>query len=320
MKKKIENIYHKISDKIRQTPLIGAPSLSQLVGGRLLLKLENQQITGSFKLRGVASKFAQLSIGKPVIQEVSVASTGNHAAAVCHLAPYYKCKPTIFVPETITPSKLEKLQKSDAQIIQKGAQSGESELEAIKYSNKMNVPLIHPYNDIDVIAGQGTIGLELSKQMDAFDLVFVPVGGGGLISGIASYLKETNPAIQVIGVQPENASEMAASIKANQIVPPSTLPTLSDGTAGGLDPDTITFDLCKKYVDDFILVSEKEIAYALYLLYKHTKMKVEPAAALTIAGILKSKALVKGKTCIAIICGGNIAEDRFDQIIEPFLA
>ena len=315
---KIDNLYPRINDKIHKTPLREAPSLGQLAGCELFLKLENNQITGSFKLRGVASKFSELVQAGSVINEVAAASTGNHAAAVCHLAPFYNCRPTLFVPETITKSKLEKLQQSDAQIRVEGAQSGESELLSIKYAAHHNIPLIHPYNDTAVVAGQGTIGYELMKQLDSFDMVFVPVGGGGLISGIAAYLKETNPDAQVIGVQPKNASEMAASIKADQVVPPSTLPTLSDGTAGGLDPDTITLDLCKKYVDDFILVDEEEIAHALYLIYQHTKMKVEPAAALTIAAILKSRDKVKDKTVIGIICGGNIAIERFDQIIAPF--
>ncbi|MGI9541717.1 MAG: threonine ammonia-lyase [Cyclobacteriaceae bacterium] len=317
-KENIDELYPKIAGQIKETPLKEAYSLGQLCDCNLFLKLENEQITGSFKLRGVASKFSELVHTGSAPKEVAAASTGNHAAAVCHLAPYYNCHPTIFVPETITKSKLNKLQQSEAQIKIEGAQSGESELLSVKYAADHNIPLIHPYNDVAVVAGQGTIGFELIKQLNSFEMVFVPVGGGGLISGIAAYLKETNPEIQVIGVQPENASEMAASIQANQVVPASTLPTLSDGTAGGLDPDTITLDLCKRYVDEFILVSEEEIARGLYLTYKHTRMKVEPAAALTIAGILKSMEKVRDKTVIAIICGGNIAEERFEKIIAPY--
>lgn len=315
---KIDSLYPRIADQINETTLKESPSLGHLCDCKLFLKLENEQITGSFKLRGVASKFSELVQTDSVVKEVAAASTGNHAAAVCHLAPYYNCHPTIFVPETITQSKLAKLQQSDAQIIKEGAQSGESELLSIKYAEDHNIPLIHPYNDTAVVAGQGTIGFELVKQLDAIEIVFVPVGGGGLISGIAAYLKETNPDIQVIGIQPANASEMAASIKANYVVPASTLPTLSDGTAGGLDPDTITLDLCKKYVDEFILVSEEEIAEALYLIYKHTNMKVEPAAALTLAGILRSKEIVRDRTVVSIICGGNIDKERFEKIIAPY--
>jgi threonine dehydratase len=148
------------------------------------------------------------------------------------------------------------------------------------------------------------------------DLVFVPVGGGGLISGIGAYLKEARPSAKMIGVQPKNASEMAKSVSSGRIVEPSTLPTVSDGTAGGLDPDTITFSYCKELVDDFVLVEEPEIIDALKLLEHHMGIQVEPAAALALAGILKRQDLVPGKNCIGIVCGGNIDPEQYLQLVS----
>lgn len=316
MKERIDHLYPLLASKIRQTPLLINQKLGALAGCDLSLKLENQQITGSFKLRGALSKFLSLEKELSAIPQVVAASTGNHAAAVCYAAKPYDCRPIIFVPRSITPSKLEKLKSSIADVRIEGDHSGESEIAAAEWASQQAIPLIHPYNDPDVIAGQGTIGLEIIRQNPDIELVFVPVGGGGLISGIASYLKATNPAIRIVGVQPFNACEMADSIRENYIVPPSTRQTLSDGTAGGLDPHTVTFDYCRRLVDDFVLVSEEEIISAMVQLYDHAGLMVEPAAALSLAAILKSSLPVAGRQCLAIVCGGNIDPVNFKKIIE----
>lgn len=315
MKDRIDRLYPQLAEKLRQTPLTKHPALGTLAGCQLWLKLENQQITGSFKLRGVLSKFWALEQEFGAISQVAAASTGNHAAAVCYAAQPYHCKPTLFVPKSITASKLEKLKNSNADIRIHGSHSGDSEIAAAQWALQQSIPLIHPYNDLDVIAGQGTIGLELMRQNPNLEMVFVPVGGGGLISGIASYLKEANPKIKIIGAQPINACEMALSIKENRIVPPSTKKTLSDGTAGGLDPHTITVDLCRRLVDDFVLVDEDEIVNAMVLLYDHANLMIEPAAALALAALLKTPREVAGRQCAAVICGGNVDPEHFKKII-----
>ncbi len=318
MKTSIEKIYRKIVNHLKQTPLTNSVSLGKIVGCRLFLKMENEQITGSFKLRGVLSKFSELAESETELNQVVAASTGNHALAVCHAAKAYDCVPIIFVPETISKSKLSKLEVYSAQIYQEGAQSGETEQIAINWAKTNNLPLIHPYNDPAVISGQGTIGLELNKQTKHLDQVFVPVGGGGLISGIAGYLKEACPSIRIVGVQPKNASEMAQSIDKGIIVPPSTVHTISDGTAGGLDPETVTYDHCKDLVDEFVLVEEEEIVNALRLMDHHLGIKVEPSAGLALAGIIKSRDGVAGKTCAAIVCGGNIDESDYRRLLSNF--
>ena len=316
MKAEIEEIYRAINSQLIRTPVSDCPSLDDLAGCKLHFKLENEQITGSFKLRGVLSKFHELQASHTSLSRVVAASTGNHALAVCHVAKSHGVSPIIFVPETISNTKLTKLQQLGVEIHQQGAQSGQTEQIAINYSKAKAIPLIHPYNDPAVIAGQGTIGLELVEQLDHMDLVFVPVGGGGLISGIAAYLKATRPEVKIIGVQPKNASEMAESVATGNIVEPSKLPTVSDGTAGGLDPDTITYRYCRELVDEFILVEEEEIVKALELIGNHMNIRVEPAAALALAGILNKKDRVAGRNCTAVVCGGNIDSDLYRQLVE----
>lgn len=316
MKDKIDRLYPKIAAKIKRTPLVLNEALGKIAHCTLHLKLENQQITGSFKLRGALSKFLVLNETRGNLTEVVAASTGNHAAGVCYAAQLYQCTPTLFVPHSISPDKLTKLHKTTAHVKIAGAHSGESEQLAAMWSQEHQVPLIHPYNDLDVIAGQGTIAKEIMESGTDMDMAFVPVGGGGLISGIAAYLKSWRPEIQVIGVQPVNASEMADSIRAQQIVPPSEKSTISDGTAGGLDPETVTFDFCKRYVDRFVLVSEEEIVAAMHLQELHAGLIVEPAGALALAGILHPNSGVAGKNVVAIVCGGNIHPDQFRKIVD----
>lgn len=311
MKAEIEQVYLEIQSQLNRTPLLRNQSLEALAGCRLYLKMENQQITGSFKLRGVLSKFRELKSRKGGTDRVVAASTGNHALAVCHVAKTCGVEPVIFIPENVSRTKLTMLQSLGVEIMQKGRQCDETEQLAIDYAQKHEIPLIHPYNDPAVITGQGTIGMELVEQLEHIDLVFVPVGGGGLISGIAGYLKDTLHSVKIVGVQPINASEMANSVANGRIVEPSKLSTISDGTAGGLDPGTITFRYCRELVDEFVLVDEQEIVNALKLIKDHMNVQIEPAGALALAGILNSKDIVAGKSCTGIICGGNISNEQY---------
>jgi threonine dehydratase len=319
MKLKIAQVYSKIEKHLKVTPLVRSESLDTATGCQLLFKLENKQITGSFKLRGALSKFSGLAPQGLNTNKVVAASTGNHALAVCHAAKVFGAEPIIFVPESIAASKFEKLDRQGVEIHRRGTQSGETEQVAIKYAHDKGIPLIHPYNDDAVIAGQGTIGLELMQQADGIDQVFVPVGGGGLISGIASYIKSVDPDVKIVGVQPINACEMADSVALGRIVEASKLQTISDGTAGGLDPNTITYKYCKDFVDEFVKVEENEIVEALQLMDKHLGIKVEPAAGLALAGVIKSGASVSGKKVAVIVCGGNIDQNSFQQLMREFV-
>ena len=299
-----------------KTELQRASSLDAFTERRIYLKLENRQTTGSFKLRGAANKLVDLSQNKGYQGVVATASTGNHAAAVLHMSKLLGIKPIIFVPKSVAKSKLEKLDPAWAEIRLIGDQSGETERHAIAWAKEEDIPFIHPYNDPLIIAGQGTVAKEILEEQPDIEEIIVPVGGGGLIAGIAFYAKATNPNIRIIGAQPENACEMALSVKQNRIAPDSTLSTISDGTAGGLDPNTVTLSYCQQYVDSFILVSEEEIASALKMIHDLCHMMVEPAAALSLAAAIKSRPNGNGSMTALIVCGGSVAKERFFNIIQ----
>jgi len=314
----INNAYNAINQEIICTPLVSCNTIPGLEQLDLYLKLENKQETGSFKYRGVLSKLAQMKKDGICTQHLVVSSTGNHAAALIHASRQNRCNIILFVPKTISESKLEHLRSFDAILKIEGENSAETELLAQQYANENSLPFIHPYNDEHIIAGQGTIGIELIKQLPGLDAVFIPVGGGGLISGIASYLKQINSSIKIVGCQPELAPEMALSVIKGEIVPPFNRATLADGVAGGLDPDTITLSICRSLVDEFVLLSEEEIKHAVYLFYHHMQMIAEPAALLSVAAVIKKRDLFRGKKLVAIISGKRISEYLFQQIIKDY--
>jgi len=308
--------YKRIQKEINETPLEYNPKISKKLACRVYLKAENKQISASFKYRGVISKLTYLHEKGITSGSIVAASTGNHAAAVAIASEKMGFQPIIFVPESISDAKLNFLQQYQVQIIKKGAFSSETEILAAEYAKRKAIPFLHPYSDKQIIAGQGTIAIELLKQLPKMDAVFVPIGGGGLISGIAQYLKSIKPEIKIIGCQPLNAPEMVESVKAGKIVSTSDKETIADGVAGGLDPSTITFNLCQKYVDDYVLLSEEEIRKALFLIYETTKQVIEPAAALSVAAILKKANDYKNQNLVAILSGSRIDKALFNQIIK----
>lgn len=314
----IEKAYQNIKNEVVKTELLHSHFFSKLSGTKVFLKLESEQVTGSFKARGALNKLENILARSPETQKVVAASTGNHAAAVIFAAQRRNIETLIFAPRTISQAKLQNLKKLQVEPVLFGNNSAAAEVYAQSYAREHELPFLHPYNDPELIAGQGTIAVELCEQLKYFDAVFVPIGGGGLISGIASYLKQNNIATKIIGVQPANASEMYDSVGLGEIVKPSDLRTIADGTAGGLDPDTITFEICQKFVDDIVLVTEDEIASAVYQIYAFHKIKVEPAAALSVAAILKYAKDFHSKNVVAIISGNKLNDSLFAQLIDRF--
>ncbi len=197
-----------------------------------------------------------------------------------------------------------------------GTDCVKTEEHAIKEAVKNSFKYIPPYNDLKIIGGHGTIGIELNRQIESIDAVLVPVGGGGLISGIAGYLKSMDEKIEIIGCQPKNSAVMFESIKAGRILEMESQPTLSDGSAGGIEQGAITFDICKKYVDDFILVSEEEIKEAMKLILEKHFMLIEGAGALSVASFLKAKERFKGKNVVLIISGSKLTLDTLREVIS----
>jgi threonine dehydratase len=305
----------KIRPYILETPLEYSPWLSQETGAQVWLKLEHLQRTGSFKLRGAANKLLSLT---PEQKErgVITASTGNHGTGLAHIAAQLGVKATVFLPKTTAPAKVAGMKVYGVELRYHGQDCIESERQARLTASQQNIPFVSPYNDPEIIAGQGTIGLELSRQIPDMDAVFVPVGGGGLVSGIAGFLKTEKPSVQVIGCQPFNSAVMYESVKAGEILDLESLPTLSDGTAGGLEENSITFAMCQRWVDDFVLLTEEEIADALrFLLEKHYYL-IEGAAGLSVAAIKKQAEPFQGKKVVLILCGRKLGMDTLRKLLQ----
>lgn len=299
-----------IRDYIRETPVEFSLPLSKIGRCQVHLKLENLQITGSFKFRGAINKI--LSLTK---KEVVTASSGNHGLAVAKALSLVDGTGLIFLPQNTVQAKIDALQEFDVEVKIYGEDSSDTELHARQIANQEEKTYISPYNDWDIIAGQGTIGIELEKQLPHIDSVLVAIGGGGLISGVGTYLKDVNPKVEVIGCTPLNSPPLYESIKAGRIVNVPIHPTLSDGTAGGIEPNTITLDLCQKLIDHFIVVTEEDIKHAIIFMLKQHHMIIEGAAGVTVAAYLKEKERFHDKNVVLIICGRNIGLGTLKQII-----
>ncbi len=313
----------RIRPHIAETPLIPSPVLSQRTGAVVFLKLENRQTTGSFKLRGATNKLLGLSAQERARGVVS-ASTGNHGLAVAHAASQLGIAATIFMPEDASPRKVAKLRTFDVELRFVPGDAVHAETTARHTADATGRVFVSPYNDPQIVAGQATVAVEMLRQQPGLDAVFVAVGGGGLIGGIGSYLKDLpdlgklgrSTGVRVVGCLPHNSAVMLESVRAGRIVEMDGLPTLSDGTAGGIEPDAITFELCRRVVDEWLTVSEAEIAEAMRLIYRESGEVIEGAAGVAVAALLQCGQPFAGQTISVVICGGNIDEKSFREIVE----
>ena len=311
----VVDAYSRINGVVRETALEYSPYLSAKCECNVYLKLENQQITGSFKARGALNKILSLT-EEQKRKGVLTASTGNHAAAVGYALDIADILGDIYMPENVSQIKIENLkQYSKAKLSLFGSDSVDSELEAIKQAELQDKVYISPYNDEKIIGGQGTIAYEILNQLPEVTQIFVPVGGGGLISGIGGYAKVEDDKIEIIGCQPVNSAVMYHSIKAGKVLEMDSLPTISDGTAGGIEKDAITFPLCQKYVDEFHLLEEAEILEALGILIKHHQIMAEGSAGLSVAGLIKHKKKYRGKNVVLILCGNKMSLELLQSAI-----
>jgi threonine dehydratase len=246
---------------------------------------------------------------------VVTASTGNHGAAFAFGLGIVKGRGVVFVPKNASPAKVAVIERLGAEVRHIGTDSGETEAHARDYAEKNKMTHLPPYNDLTVIGGQGTIGLELTNQLDRIDAVYVALGGGGMISGIAGYLKTINPEVEIIGCSPENSQVMIQSVRAGRILDLPSLPTLSDGTAGGVEPGSITLDFCREFVDDYTTVTEAEIRDSLLEFIQAQHMLIEGSAAVAVAACKKQGARLAGKNVVVVICGGNISLETLKEIL-----
>ena len=295
------------------TPTVPAVGLTAEVGSPVVLKCENLQHTGSFKARGAVSKVLSLT-PEELAKGVITASTGNHGAAVSYAGSLVDLAPLVVVPEDANPSKLAAIERLGGRIEVHGTDSVESELGARRLAAERDATYLSPYNDPRIIGGQGTLGLELLEQVDDLAAVYVAVGGGGLASGVAGWIKAMSPETRVIGCSPANSAVMYHSLRAGEILDMPSDPTLSDGTAGGVEPGAVTFDILAGALDDFVTVEEDDIRQAFLDLIEIEHMLVEGSAAMAYAATRAHAQPVDGTIAI-ILCGGNVGVGKLRTVL-----
>ena len=302
----------RIREHVAVTPLIRSPWLSAATGASVYLKLENLQWTGSFKLRGAFNRL----LTTPVEQRrrgVVSASTGNHGAAIAFAGSRLDAPILIFAPKDAATAKIEKIRALGADIRFTDGDALESELTARQYAKDHKIPYVSPYNDADVIAGQGTVGVELLEQFPNVDTVIAAVGGGGLVSGIGVYLKEESPDCQILGASPRNSPAMYDALRQGAITESQCLPTLSDGTAGGIEPGAVTFSICQDVIDEMLLVDEPAIAEAIRTILWEHHLVIEGSAGVAVAAATQRN--LTGRNVAIVLCGGNIDADSLLELL-----
>jgi threonine dehydratase len=290
-----------IADVAVRTPIFASQTISAQKGNKLFLKCEHLQKTGSFKIRGAANKVKQEA--ERGAKHFVAASSGNHGQAVAYIANYLGLRSTIVVPEDAALCKQDAIRAYQGEIEFCGTTSPERLLRAQQISEEQGAVFIPPYDDPAIISGQGTIGLEILEQLDDIDVVYVPVGGGGLISGVAAAIKESNPRIRVVGVEPAIANDTYLSLLQGSHVNIGATRTIADGLRTST-PGEMTFPLIRRYVDEVVLVSEEEIKAAFSLVLSRMKQLIEPSGAVSVAAALANKD--QGKRIVAVVSGGNI--------------
>ncbi len=311
----LDNVYranYVLRDVVRKTDVIYAPKLKP--GVELYLKTENLQITGSFKVRGAYYKMSRLTAEEKA-RGVVACSAGNHAQGVALAARKNGIKSIICLPDGAPISKIEATKSYGAEVCLVNGVYDDAYNKALSLRDEEGYTFIHPFNDEDVIAGQGTIALELIEQLSDVDAVIVPIGGGGLISGIAFTLKSVNPSIKVYGVQAAGAPSMYNSVKDGKIEELAGVSTIADGIAVKR-PGDLTYEICSKYVDEIVTVSDDEIAAAILALMEGHKLVTEGAGAAAVAAVMFGKLNLDGKKVVSVLSGGNIDVTILSRVIK----
>ncbi|NLL28799.1 MAG: threonine ammonia-lyase [Bacteroidales bacterium] len=309
----IMNAKKVLEQVVKKTDLERSKSFSSMSGANVFLKSENLQSTGSFKVRGAFYRISKLNASN--CGGILCASAGNHAQGVAFAATNLGVKSTVFMPEFAPPLKVAATKSYGAEVILKGSSFNDAYEAAMEFYQSNNSTFIHPYNHPDIIAGAGTIGVEIFEQLNNIDMIFVPIGGGGLISGIAIAIKNLNPNIKVIGVEAEGAHSMRVSMDNGKLTPFVSGNTIADGIAVKA-PGNLNFEAVQKYVDDIVVVNDNEIARTTYMLLQRAKTLAEPSGAASLAAILSGKINVENKNVVSVISGGNINTSILEQIIE----
>ena len=313
---KVYKASHVLKEVIRETDLIKAPKINK--EAEVYLKTENLQVTGSFKVRGAYFKISQLS-DEEKAKGVIACSAGNHAQGVALAASRAGIKSLICLPDGAPISKVEATKSYGAEVCLVEGVYDDAYAKALQLRDEKGYTFIHPFDDEDVIAGQGTIGLEILEQLPDVDVILVPIGGGGLISGLAYAVKHLKPSCQVIGVQAAGAASMVDSLEAGHILTLPSVHTIADGIQVKT-PGDLTFEMCRQYVDKVVAVSENEIAGAILSVLEKQKLVAEGAGAVGIAAAMYGKVDLRGKTVCALLSGGNVDVTMLERIITRGLA
>ena len=296
------------------TPLQYSGTLSRMTSNRIYLKPENLQLTGSFKLGGALNVMAKIA-KKEDDNSVVTCSAGNWAQAVAYAAQKFKIRSVIVMPENASSVKIEATKCYGAEVILFGKDSNDVTVKANEIAHQEGLTFLSPFDDEKVIAGHGTIGMDIIEEKPDTEVIICPVGSGAFISGILLALKETNPAIKIIGVEPLNSNAMWLSLQANRIIKKESIDTIADGLALK-KPGELPFEIVKKYIDDIVLVNEDEIKRAVLLLLERAKLLVEPSGAVPIAALMFGKVDIKNKEIVTILSGGNIELHKLVDFIK----
>ncbi len=318
MLKEVVEAYRRMKDVANRTPVLTSSTLNRITGSECFLKCENFQKTGSFKFRGAFNALSQLSPQQKQ-RGVITHSSGNHAQALALAAKLLRVKAVVVMPENAPPVKVAATRDYGAEIVVCGSKPTDREKAVGPLIERHGYVLIHPSNDLQIIAGAGTVAYELTQEVGDLDFVFSPVGGGGLLSGTATAVQGLFPSCKVIGVEPKNADDAYQSLRAGKIIPVKNPNTIADGLRTSLGSNT--FKIIKEKVDRIITVPEEEIVDAMQFLWEKMKLVVEPSGAVSLAGVLSKQIDLKAKRVGILISGGNIDLTdffaRMRQTIEP---
>ena len=304
----------RLKSVLHHTELDLSSTFSRMTGGNIYLKCENRQKTGSFKIRGATNKIsAMVERGERV--PVVASSAGNHAQGVAYAASTFGIPATIVMPAAAPIAKVQATEGYGAKVVLAGTCYDEAYAKACEICEEDGAAFLHPYNDYEVMAGQGTLGLEILGDLPTVDVILVPAGGGGLLAGMIAAVKQVNPRVQVYGVQAEGADAIARSFREKKLVTTDSASTIADGIAVK-SPGNLTVDIINRYGDGVLTVSDNEISGAILLLMERCKQIVEPAGASTVAAVLSGKLDVKGKNVVCVLSGGNIDVSFVQSIIE----
>jgi len=311
MKDAVAAAYQRIRPSVRETPVEESPALGG--SASVYLKLEHLQHTGSFKFRGACHKIARLTPGQAA-SGVVAASNGNHGLGVAAAARARGIAAEVYVSAHVSRAKAQRIEACGAVIRHAGGDPLAAELAARRAAEVSGRIFISPYNDLDVVAGQGTLAVELHSQVPGLDAVYAAVGGGGLIAGIGGYLKSVSPRTEIVGCWPENSPVLYECLRAGRVIEVPERPTLSESTAGGVEPESVTLALCRSVIDRCVLVSESEIRAAMRLVLETEHWLVEGAAAVAVAAFRRDARRWDGKKVAIILCGRNVSPEVLAQV------